>query len=101
MGGWLFNRIPLIKMLKWREVFGFRGVLGSLSNKNNPLHNRDLLIFPNKTFTTKGGTPYMEYNVGIENIFKFFRIDYVHRINYLDHPNIDRDGFRISFELNF
>ncbi|MFC4673648.1 DUF5686 and carboxypeptidase-like regulatory domain-containing protein [Dysgonomonas termitidis] len=100
MGGWFLNRVPFIKVLKWREVFGFRGFIGSLSNKNNPELNRNLLIFPQDTYTTSRG-PYMEYNIGIENIFKLFRIDYVRRINYLDHPNVDKDGFRISFNLNF
>lgn len=101
MGGWLFNRIPLLKMLKWREVFGFRGFLGGLSKNNNPAHNHDMLLFPQKTFTTMRDKPYMEYNIGIENIFKVLRIDYVRRINYLYHPDIDKDGFRISFDLNF
>jgi len=101
MGGWLFNRIPLLKYLKWREVFGFRGFLGELSDRNNPRYNHDLLIFPQATHTTTKGKPYMEYNIGVENIFKFFRIDYVRRINYLDHPDVDKDGFRISFEMNF
>jgi len=100
MGGWLFNRIPLLKYLKWREVFGFRGFIGDLSDKNNPRNNRNLLLFPQATFTTRS-QPYMEYNVGIENIFKFFRVDYVRRINYLDHPDVDKDGFRISFEFSF
>lgn len=100
MEGWLFNRIPLLKLLKWREVFGFRGFIGSLSDKNNPEHNNHLLIFPQESYTTNKA-PYMEYNVGVENIFKFFRIDYVRRLNYLDHPNIDKDGIRISFKMNF
>lgn len=100
MGGWLFNRIPILKYLKWREVFGFRGFYGELSNRNNPVHNRNLLLFPQETFTTRS-KPYMEYNIGIENIFNFFRIDYVCRVNYLDHPNIDKDGFRISFQFEF
>ncbi|MFV0417954.1 MAG: DUF5686 family protein [Dysgonomonas sp.] len=100
MEGLLFNRIPLIKLLKWREVFGFRGFLGQLSKRNNPEYNHDLLILPQETYTTNKA-PYMEYNVGIENIFKFFRIDYVRRLNYLDHPDISKDGIRISFKMNF
>jgi hypothetical protein len=100
MGGWLFNRIPVLKWLKLREVFGFRGFIGDLSRRNNPQYNHDLLLFPQDTYKT-GNTPYMEYNIGIENIFKFFRIDYVRRINYLDHPNVDKDGFRVSFEFSF
>lgn len=102
MGGWLFNRIPLLKHLKWREVFGFRGFYGSLNKRNNPINNPDLLVFPEDNFyQTRGGKPYMEYNIGIENIFNFFRVDYVRRVNYLYHPNIDKNGFRISFQLSF
>lgn len=100
MDGWLLNRIPLIKLLKWREVLGFRGFIGELSNRNNPEYNRNLLVFPQRTYTTTH-TPYMEYNIGIENIFKLFRIDYVRRLNYLDHPDVHKDGFRVSFELSF
>lgn len=100
MGGWLFNRIPLLKGLKLREVAGFRGFLGKLSPQNNPLHNHDMLLFPQQPYDM-GRKPYLEWNVGIENIFKMFRIDYVRRVNYLDHPNVDKDGFRISFELAF
>lgn len=101
MGGWLFNRIPFLKVLKLREIAGFRGFVGELSNRNNPTFNHDMLLFPQRTFTTERNKPYMEYNIGIENIFKIFRIDYVRRINYLGHPDVDKDGFRISFDLNF
>ena len=100
LGGWLFNRIPVLKWLKWREVFGFRGFYGDLSKRNNPRFNHNLLLFPQETFATTN-TPYMEYNIGIENVFKFFRVDYVRRVNYLYHPNVDKDGIRISFELTF
>jgi len=100
MGGWFFNRIPIIKTFKWREVLGFRGFIGDLSNKNNPAYNRDLMLFPKDSYSM-GKTPYMEYTIGIENIFQFFRIDYVRRLNYLDHPGTSKDGIRISFDLSF
>jgi len=100
MGGWLFNRIPLINKLKLREVFGFRGVVGDLSDRNNPLINHDLLLFSEGSFQARKA-PYMEYNIGIENIFGFFRIDYVRRLNYLDHPNVNKSGFRFSAEFSF
>ena len=79
LNGNLLNRIPYIKKLKWREVFTFRGLWGNLTDKNNPTlaENKDgLYIFPNGSFTMDK-YPYMEAGVGIENIFKFLRIDYV------------------------
>lgn len=100
LNGWLFNRIPLIKALKLREVVGFRGFIGDLSKKNNPAYDRGLILFPKDSYTM-GKTPYMEYSLGIENIFQFFRIDYVRRLNYLDNPGISKDGIRISFDMSF
>lgn len=48
MNGKLFNRIPLIKKLKWREMFRIRGLWGTLTDKNNPYksNNPDLFLFP-------------------------------------------------------
>lgn len=100
MGGWLFNRIPIFKTFKWREVASFRGFVGNLSDRNNPQYNKKLMIFPDDSYTM-GNKPYMEYSVGIENIFQFFRIDYVRRLSYLNNPNIEKSGFRISFDVTF
>lgn len=38
MNGNLLNRLPLVKKLKWREVFCFRGLWGHLTDKNNPMN---------------------------------------------------------------
>ena len=48
MNGKLFNRIPLIKKLKWREIFRIRGLYGTLTDKNNPYksHDNDLSSSP-------------------------------------------------------
>ncbi len=102
MNGLILNRLPLIKKLKWREVFSFRGMYGNLTEKNNPYYgnNKDLYLFPEGSFTF-GNTPYMEAGVGIENIFKFLRLDYVWRLTYRDHPNIQTNGFRFSMKLSF
>lgn len=100
MGGWLFNRIPLINKLRLREVFGFRGVWGDLSERNDPNINRDLLLFPKGAFTADRD-PYMEYNIGIENILSFFRIDYVRRVNYLYHPGVSKHGIRFTVDFTF
>ena len=35
--GKIFNRLPLIKRLKWREYIAFKGMWGHLTDKNNPL----------------------------------------------------------------
>lgn len=101
MNGNLLNRLPLIKKLKWREVFGFRGLWGHLTDKNNPrIDPEGLYRFPATTHEMSQ-TPYMEASVGIENILKFLRIDYVWRLTYLEHPNIQKGGVRMTMVLSF
>ena len=48
-----------------------------------------------------GKKPYMEASVGIENIFNAIRVDYVWRLNYLDHPGIQKNGIRATVALTF
>lgn len=69
--------------------------------KNNPEKNNEgLYIFPKGTYQM-GKAPYMEASIGIENIFKAVRIDYVWRLNYLKHPGIQNSGIRATIALTF
>ncbi len=100
--GALFNRIPLLKELKLREVVSFRGLYGSLSDKNNPHFNPELYRFPFDSFAAPmGKLPYMEIGVGIDNILTFLRVDYVWRLTYRDTPNTDKSGVRIQLHFTF
>jgi hypothetical protein len=90
--GLLFNRIPLLKKLRWREVVYYKGLLGSLSSQNFNYTN-----FPENVNTLKG--PYQEVGVGIENIFKLIRVYGVWRLNYLDHPDIRK--FMVMMTISF
>ena len=100
MNGWLFNRIPLLKKLQWREVLSCRGLFGRLSDKNNPAKSDGLFLFPAGS-TTLGKKPYVEVGVGIENILKVLRVDYVWRLTYRDLPGVDKSGVRISLHVTF
>ena len=102
--GWIFNRLPLIKKLKWREFITFKALWGDVSGKNRPENHPDLLRFPlyeNGLPSTYrlNREPYMEASVAIDNVFKFLRIDLVKRLNYLDHPDVPEWGVR--FRLRF
>ncbi len=99
--GLIFNWIPGIKKLQLREVFGFKCYWGYLSNKNNPAFNNNLLEFPENTVLLNPAEPYMEFSVGIDNIFRILRIDYVRRINYLNNPGIWANGVRVSLNFTF
>lgn len=100
--GALFNRIPLIKYMKLREVVSFRGLYGKLSDKNNPEHNNNLFRFPlNTKCRPMDKVPYMELGVGLDNIFTILRVDYVWRLTYRDTPGVDRSGLRIQLHFTF
>lgn len=100
--GALFNRIPLIKYLRLREVVSFRGLYGKLSDKNNPELHNELFRFPFDSFATPmKKQPYMELGVGIDNILTILRVDYVWRLTYRDTPNVDRGGVRIQLHFTF
>ena len=103
--GFFFNKIPLLKKLKWREVVTCKVLYGGVSRENNPAYNANLYRFPeaNGVPTTYifDKEPYVEGSVGIANLFKFFRLDYVRRFTYLDHPNAPKWGIRGRFKFDF
>jgi hypothetical protein len=101
MGGKLLNRIPLISKLKWREVLGFNMMFGHLSDKNNPNISSGLYKFPEGTYIMEAKRPYMEFTVGIHNIFKLLAVEYVHRLSYFDHVDASRYGFRFAMIASF
>lgn len=109
LNGKIFNRIPLLKKLKWREAIGFKMLYGHLTDKNNPMKhpgNSELFLFPTRdgrptSFVMDPKTPYMECSVGIHNIFKILHIDYVRRLNYLDHPDANKWGVRFMVMMTF
>ena len=75
IGGGIFNRIPLLKQLKFRQFWTAKGVIGSLSKANESLNFNS-----NYPFRTLKGDPYLELGTGVSNIFQVFRIDFVWRV---------------------
>jgi hypothetical protein len=105
-GGFFFGRVPLLKKLKWREVMTFKSLWGGISQENMPTPENGLVYFP----TDANGTvlmnsldkkPYIETSVGISNIFKVFRVDYVWRVNYRELPNAPKGGVRMRVKMEF
>ena len=100
LNGKLFNRIPLIRKLKWREMFRVRTLWGTLTDKNNPYKqlDPDLFLFPMRdgqpTSYVMGSKPYVEVSVGIYNIFKLLHVEYVRRLTYTDLPGTTKWGIR-------
>ena len=116
MQGKLFNRIPLLKKLKWREFIGVKCLWGELSDKNNPFleENRNddvLMMFPghyraNGVYEYSSAVldpkkPYVEVCAGIHNIFKLLHVEYVRRLNYKNLPTANKWGIRLMIRTVF
>ena len=105
LNGKLFNRLPLIKKLHWREYIGVRLLWGHLSDKNNPMlpenaGNPHLMYFPENTYVMSN-KPYAELVIGIHNIFKFFHVEYVRRLSYTELPSSPKWGMRYVIAFSF
>lgn len=99
--GFLLNRIPLLNKLKWRLLATSNVIIGGMRQSN-----RDLIaqFSPTgaETLTAgyfKNNKPYVELGYGVENIFKFLRVDFIHRVSYLE--NKDARKFGILFSAQF
>lgn len=104
--GKLFNRIPLIKHMQWRELIGFNILYGGLSERNDPnaecnIGNSRLMTFPAGCYVMDPKNPYMEFRLGITNIFKLLSVEYVRRLTYLNLPTATKHGVRFGFRLTF
>jgi hypothetical protein len=103
--GFFFNKVPLLKKLRLREVIAAKMIYGGLRSENNPNDNPSQMLFPTtngvtSTFTFTG-QPYVEASVGIYNIFSILRIDLIRRFTYLNHPNVSKFGVLFSTNFSF
>ncbi|MEZ4960230.1 MAG: DUF5686 family protein [Saprospiraceae bacterium] len=96
LNGFIFNKIPLFRKLKLREVITYKMIYGRLTDRNNPNKTLGLIKFVEEgdpgqerpiTYTLED-KPYIEGSVGISNIFKIIRIDLLRRFTHLDHPEV-------------
>ena len=103
--GFFFNKIPLLKKLRLREVVAAKILYGGLRNENNPNDNPAQILFPatngiTSTFAMTG-QPYIEASVGVYNIFSIIRLDLIKRFTYLSHPNVSNLGLLFSTNFSF
>lgn len=92
--GLLFNHLPLLRKLNWREVVHAKGIIGNISEKN-----ANFSVFPSYSYSLS--KPYYELGVGIENILKIGRIDFIWRLNHHDHPGTQRFGIFGALQFSF
>ena len=106
LNGKIFNRIPLLKKLKWREYLGVKCLWGELTDKNNPNNETyagsvELMAFPEGCYVMDPKRPYVEVIAGIHNIFKILHVEYVQRLNYTSLPTAQKRGVRMMVRMTF
>lgn len=93
--GLITNRIPFLKKLKTRSLASLNVLYGSVRDENREIYPEGVDSFN----ALNRETPYIEAGYGIENIFKFIRVDVLHRVTYLRDNAADNIGFRVSAQF--
>lgn len=103
--GFLFNKVPLLKKLKLREVASLKVLYGGIRKENDPYTSDTgfrLKELQGKRYSFGlQEKPYVEASLGVSNIFKLVRVDVVKRLTYLDHPFVSEWGIRMRVALDF
>lgn len=103
LNGFILGKIPLLRKLQLREEFSAKIAYGMLTDANNgtdksygaiaqfptnyyPLRNGEMASY---TTQPMGGVPYVELGIGVSNIFRLLRVDYVRRITHTTVPGPD------------
>lgn len=94
LNGRILHLFPRVNRLGLREVIGFKAMLGSMSDKH-----KSMLDMPTSLSGLNGG--YLELNAGMDNIFRFFRIDAVWRVTNATSTGAPTFGLRAQFNLKF
>ena len=92
--GYIFNRLPVIKKLKLREVIFYKTAVGQISDANVAI-NKSTIVYNAPT------RAYSEYGFGIENIglgnFKPIRVDFIWRSDFNDLNGLTPPKFGVRF----
>ncbi len=92
-GGRIFSRIPFMRKLNWRETIGVKGIYGTITDGNRAINASGLVY----QAPEKG---YWEYNAGIGNIFKVFKLEFSWRGSYFG-PETRNFAIKGSFGFYF
>jgi hypothetical protein len=98
VGNGLFRFIPLTRRLKWRQFWTAKALWGSLSAENAAYNT-----VPGSNFQSLNGKTYLEMGTGVDNIFKFFRVDCIWRLLPQPLPATQGERFGVfgSFRVGF
>ncbi len=94
--GLFFNRIPLVKKAKLRFLATANVLYGGLRTENINVIPEEYRGLPVARPSALSNVPYVEVGYGIDNIFRFMRVDFLHRLTYRHNPEATNFGIRVS-----
>ena len=83
--GLLFNHLPVLRRMQLREFTGIKAVVGGWSSRHEAL-----LELPEGTSGLSA--PYAEWSIGVENIFRFLKVEAVRAVAAPGLYVPDREG---------
>lgn len=92
IGSGLFRYIKFTRKLKLRQFWEAKGIIGNLSDANKQMN-----FVANSPFQSLNGKPYLELGTGIDNILKFFSVDFLWRVLPQPLPDIKSERFGVFF----
>ncbi|MBC7933842.1 MAG: carboxypeptidase-like regulatory domain-containing protein [Rhizobacter sp.] len=97
IGSGIFRFIPITRKLKWRQFWNVKTLWGSLSDANTALN------YNSPKFETLNRTNYTEIGMGVDNIFKLLRVDFVWNLSGISTKSTTNSRFGVfgSFQLQF
>ncbi len=98
IGSGIFRFLPLTRKLKFRQFYDIKLLWGHLSPENAAYNNNQ-----DYTFKSLDGRTYMEFGTGVDNIFRFLRVDFIWHVlpTGQDLSYIQKFGVFGSFRVSF
>jgi Family of unknown function (DUF5686)/CarboxypepD_reg-like domain len=98
IGSGIFKFTPLTRKLKFRQFYNVKLLWGHLSPENTVYNNN-----PDYVFRSLDGRTYMEVGTGVDNIFRFIRVDFIWHVMPTGQnlSYIQKFGVFGSFRLQF
>ena len=74
----LINLLPFLRKINVRQFWNLKAVWGNLSTSNKVLNYKE---YSGYAMQSLNGRPYLEMGTGLDNIFRYFRLDLVWRLS--------------------
>ena len=99
MKGLIFNRLPLLRLTGWREVFSIRGYWGDVSHSRKDRRVGEL-VYP-EIVSPMNNHLYLEGSAGIENILNIFSLQYFRRFTKSSIPGAPDWTIKLGMFFSF